>query len=215
MGAISPTAFRYLVKTIREALPDPVKLGIHCHNDYGLALANVCAALEAGAEFFDGVVNGLGERAGNTALDELVLSLEHLYDRRTGIRMERFGELARLVEDMSGNPIPPTKPIVGGNAFAHQLDNHIRGVAVDPALYEPYPPELVGNTRRFPLGRLSGEHAVRLKLRTLGLPEDGVDVPALAAEVRRLAEAGRGEVDDATFRRLATSVSHPLASAGD
>ncbi|MFN8535411.1 MAG: homoaconitate hydratase [Dehalococcoidia bacterium] len=203
MGAISPTAFRYLVKTVRDALPDRVMLGVHCHNDYGLALANIVAALEGGADFFDGVVNGMGERAGNVSLDELALVLEHLYDRRTGIDLSRFGDLARLVEEMSGTAIPPNKPVVGENAFAHQLDNHIRGVAITPALYEPYPPELVGNHRRLPLGRLSGEHAVRLKLSSLGYLDDGVDIPALAADVRREAEAVRGEVDDAGFARLA------------
>src|SRR5712692_11288058 len=144
MGAIGPTAFRYMIATIREAVPMRVQIGVHCHNDYGLALAKVVGALEGGADFFDGVVNGLGERAGNTPLDELVLVLEHLYGFDTGIDYRRMTELSRFVEAMSNTAVPASKPVVGSNAFAHQMDNHIRGIAQDPAMYEPYPPELVG-----------------------------------------------------------------------
>lgn len=203
MGAISPTAFRFMVESVRNALPDRVLLGIHTHNDFGLALANVCAGIEAGADFLDGVVNGLGERAGNTSLDELVMVVKHLYGYDIGIDESRLMELARLVEEMSGTPIPSGKPIVGRNAFAHQLDNHIRGVAQDPAVYEPYPPALVGNERRFPLGRLSGPYAVRLKLKTYGLAEDGVDIDGLVRAVRRAAEDRRGDLPDEGFLGLA------------
>lgn len=202
MGAISPTAFRFMVRTIREVLPDRVLVGVHCHNDYGLAMANACAALEAGAQLFDGVVNGLGERAGNICLDELVLTLEHLYGRPTGIDLSRLGELAHLVEEMSGDPIPPMKAVVGRNAFAHQLDNHIRGVLADPAVYEPYSPAIVGNHRRFPLGRLSGPYAVRMKLQLMGITDGNVDVDELVSGVRAAAIRRGGEVSDEEFAAM-------------
>jgi len=206
MGAIHPTAFRFMVQSVREALPERVLLGVHTHNDFGLALANVCAGLEAGADFLDGVVNGLGERAGNTSLDELVMVTKHLYGYDVDVDEGRLVELARLVEEMSGRPIPSGKPVVGSNAFAHQLDNHIRGVSLDPAVYEPYPPALVGNERRFPLGRLSGPYAVRLKLRTYGVPEDGLDIDALGRQVRRLAEERKGDLGDDEFLALVRHV---------
>lgn len=202
MGAISPTAFRFMIRSIREAVPARVLVGVHCHNDFGLAMANICAALEGGADLFDGVVNALGERAGNTALDELVLTLEHLYGRPTGIDVSRFAEVSRLVEEMSGEAVPAMKAVVGRNAFAHQLDNHIRGIQADPAVYEPYPPELVGNRRRFPLGRMSGPYAVRMKLGVLGVPEAGVDVHELVGAVRKAAQERRGEVTDEEFATL-------------
>lgn len=198
MGACGPAGFRAMVKTVVEAVEVPV--GVHVHNDFGLAMANVCAALEGGAHWIDCVVNGLGERAGNVSFDEVALTLELIYEYSTGIDLSRLTELAHLVEEMSNVRLPPTKPIVGSSAFAHQLDNHIRGVLKDPAVYEPYSPDVVGNERSFPLGRLSGKYAVSMKLKELGVAEDSIDVEELVAWTRMQAARQGGHLDDEDFR---------------
>lgn len=197
MGACGPAGFRAMVEAVVEAVDVPV--GVHVHNDFGLAMANVCAAVEAGAHWVDCVVNGLGERSGNVSLDEVAMTLQYIYDLDTGIDVGRLTELARLVEKMAKVSLPQSKPVVGENAFAHQLDNHIRGVLTDPAVYEPFPPELVGNRRRFPLGRLSGKHAVTMKLRESGVETEELDVDELVRWTRNQAERLGGSLSDAAF----------------
>lgn len=204
MGAISPTAWKYMIEQVRRVVTIP--LGIHCHNDYGLAMANVCAALEAGVDWVDVVVNGLGERCGNPAMDEVVLTLEHLYGKATGVKIDKLYGLAHAMVEITGVPIPPAKPVAGENAFAHQLDTHVMGVLKNPAVYEPYPPELVGNRRRFPIGRLSGENAVRMKLGELHIDEASVDLKELISAVRRAAEARKGNLSDEEFHALLRQV---------
>lgn len=194
VGGIGPTAFRYLVREIKKVISIP--LGVHVHNDFGLAMANVVAAVEAGADFVDVSVNGLGDRAGNASLDEVAMTLRYIYGMGLPIRPSRLMGLAREVADMTRIPIPPSKPIVGENCFSHQLDLHVMSVMKWPHMYEPFPPELVGGMRRFPLGRMSGPHAVRWHLRSLGISEDEVDMDRLVAAVRRLAEERKRPVTD-------------------
>ncbi|HEX7003649.1 MAG TPA: hypothetical protein VF168_05650 [Trueperaceae bacterium] len=208
MGACGPTGFRAMVEAVVGAVDVPV--GVHVHNDFGLAMANVCASVEAGAHWVDCVVNGLGERSGNVSLDEVAMTLEHIYDFDTGIHLGRLTELARQVERMAQVPLAKSKPVVGENAFAHQLDNHIRGVLADPAVYEPFPPELVGNQRRFPLGRLSGKYAVTMKLREFGVDPEALDIEELVDWTRSQAERQGGSLSDDAFR---TRVEEMTSSA--
>jgi len=210
MGACGPTGFRAMVKTVTEAVDVPV--GVHVHNDFGLGMANVCAALEGGAHWVDCVVNGLGERAGNVSLDEVAMTLELIYEYSTGIDLARLTELARVVEDMSNLRLPSSKPIVGSSAFAHQLDNHIRGVLQDPAAYEPFSPDLVGNQRKFPLGRLSGKYAVSMKLREFGVAEDTIDVEELVGWTRTQAARQGGQLSDEHFRQRVEQMQTPKSS---
>lgn len=204
MGACGPTGFRALIKAVKDAITIPV--GVHVHNDFGLGMANVCAAIEGGADWIDCVVNGLGERAGNVSLDEVAMTLELIYGLATGIDVSRLTELANTVEKMSNVPLSQSKPIVGPNAFAHQLDNHIRGVQKDPTVYEPFPPGLVGNSRKLPLGRLSGKYAVSFKLTELGIDPESVDVEELVAWIRTTAAANGGQLSDTEFERRATQM---------
>lgn len=212
IGAIGPTAFRFLVREIKKVAAVP--LGIHVHNDFGLAMANVCAALEAGVEFIDVSVNGMGDRAGNPSLDEVVMTLKYVYGQDIPVKTERLMELSQVVAEMTHIPVPPAKPVVGANCFSHQLDLHVMGVLKRPYMYEPYPPELVGGTRRFPLGRMSGPNSVRWHLQALGIQYDELELPPLVEAVRRLAEEHKRAVTDDELLQLVEDVGEPR-SAGN
>ncbi len=175
VGVMTPAAMRWFVGEVRKRIPT-VQLGVHCHNDFGMGVANTLAALEAGAEVPHTTVNGIGERAGNTALEETVVALEALYRHPTGIRVDRLPELSALVEELSGIPIPITKPIVGYNAFRHESGIHVDGVLKHTLTYEPIQPEMVGRKRSFIYGKHTGAAVVRhrLLIRGITLPEEKV-----------------------------------------
>ncbi len=173
VGVMTPLTFRwYLEEFVRRVRPR--ELSVHCHNDFGMATANTLTAVELGVVAPHVCVNGLGERAGNASLEELVLALETLYGYRTGIRTERLYELSRLVEECSGIPLPPNKALVGYNAFSHEAGIHAHGILAHTLTYEPLQPESVGRRRAMILGKHSGRAAVLEKLKERGLeaPED-------------------------------------------
>jgi isopropylmalate/homocitrate/citramalate synthase len=195
VGALHPRATAFLVRRAIAVAGVPVQ--VHFHDDFGLALANTLAAAEAGASILDGTVIGVGERAGNAAIEELAASLAVLYGISTGAKLERMTGLAALVASVSRVAIPPHKAIVGSHAFAHKLDAHVMGVALGPAAYESVPPEAFGNRRHIGLGRLSGRNGVRARLGQMGLSiDDDALVDALVAEVRTTAEGQSEPVGD-------------------
>ncbi|HLN51990.1 MAG: LeuA family protein [Thermoplasmata archaeon] len=168
VGVMTPLTFRwYLAEFIRRVRP--ADLSVHCHDDFGLATANTLTALECGACAPHVCVNGLGERAGNAALEEVVLCLEGLYGYRTGIRTEGLYELSRLVEELSGVPIPPNKAWVGYNAFSHEAGIHTHGILAHTLTYEPIQPAVVGRRRQMILGKHTGKAALVEKLKERGL----------------------------------------------
>jgi 2-isopropylmalate synthase len=204
VGAARPEAMRLLVAELVACAGVPVR--VHCHNDYGLALANSLVAVEAGASIIDVAVNGLGERSGNAALDELVVALEILYDIRTGIRIDRLYELSHYVEKMTDVPLPFNKPLVGNNAFAHKLDMHAMRVIEYPPLYETINPSLVGNRRVFPLGEHSGPFTIKLKLTDLGLSASDAQIEEIVARVADVLSKKEAPLTDAEFAQLAEEV---------
>jgi len=201
VGAALPAAVRHMVKAVRDAVTAPVH--IHCHDDYGLALANTLAGIEAGASLADASVNGLGERAGNCALDELAVALEVLYGIPTGIRLPALTSLSRDVAARVGVPLSLHKALVGEMAFAHRLDVHLEGLRVYPPLFETMPPETVGNRRQVVLGPRAGPALVEARLRELGVTVERAKLPALVARIREEARSRGAPLDDATVLRLA------------
>lgn len=199
-GNMSPGAMKYLVGEITQKTKVPLQ--VHCHNDFGLALANTLAAVEAGASIVDASVNGYGERAGNTALDELVVALRVFYDMDLGIQLHRLTELSQFVEKLSGVPLSPSKPLVGQNAFAHKLDAHVMGVLQNPIVYETISPELVGNVRQIPLGKYSGPFAIRKKAEKLGLAIKEEDIESIREEIIESAVKSGSSVSDQIFREI-------------
>jgi isopropylmalate/homocitrate/citramalate synthase len=202
VGVLDPASTAALVRSARAAVRLPV--AVHLHDDLGLATANTLAALEAGARAAAVTVNGLGERAGNASLEEVAVALEVLYGLDTGLDLSVLSELSSLVARLSGVPVPPTKAVVGANAFAHGSGIHVAAVLEEPSTYEPYPPELVGARRRLVFGKHSGRRAVEHLLRGASLPCDGAavagvlaalkgsEMPLSVEEVLRLARGARG-----------------------
>lgn len=142
VGTISPIGMRYLVTEIRKA--SSISLATHCHDDFGLAVANGLAAIECGAEVVDVCVNGMGKRAGNLSLEEIALALTIFHDKELGIKLERLYELSRAVAKMTKVPVYDAKPIVGANAFDFEVDAQLRG-AVGHVQHGSVDPTIVGH----------------------------------------------------------------------
>ena len=156
VGILDPFTTHAKVKQLVASLTIPVEM--HTHNDFGLATANALAGTKAGALSVNTTVNGLGERAGNAALEEVVMALKHLYHPDLGIDTRRLLEISQLVASASGHPVPPWKAIVGENTFAHESGIHAHRVLQNPQTYEPFAPEEVGRERRLVVGKHSGRH---------------------------------------------------------
>jgi len=211
LGCIHPTAMRFLVRQVREALPPGTPIEVHCHNDHGLGLANSLAALEEGASVISSVVNGLGERAGVTPTEEVILALHNLYGY-TNFRTEHLYELCKLVESKSNVKIPPMKPVAGSNIFAHVSGIHQHAVMVNPMTYEPYPPELVGQRRRLVIGKLSGRHAIKAKLEELGIKVGDEVVAKITEAVKAVSEERKSALSDEEFVSLVEKVLKECSS---
>ena len=168
VGIMTPLTFRWYLTEFKRRV-HPKDLSVHCHNDFGLAAANTLTAIECGARAPHVCVNGLGERAGNASLEEVVLEVEALYGIRTGIRTEKMTELSRLVEELSGIPVGANKALVGYNAFSHEAGIHTHGILAHTLTYEPLQPEVVGARRQMILGKHTGKAAVVEKLKERGI----------------------------------------------
>jgi len=203
VGTISPPAMEYLVKELMTVTKVPIS--IHCHDDFGLAVANSIAAVRQGAQQVHVTVNGLGERAGNAALEEAVLSLMAFFDIETSVDTRKIGPTSKLVSRITGYPIPPNKAIIGNNAFAHESGIHVHGVLGDPSTYEAFGPELVGVQRNIVIGKHTGAHSVKEKLGEYGIDLSDEQVAQIVEKVKKLADSGK-DVDDAELVALASHI---------
>lgn len=185
VGVLDPLTTYNRVRQLVSHLAIPVEM--HTHNDLGLATANALAGIQAGATSVNTTVNGLGERAGNAALEEVVMALKRIYDIQIGIDTRQLLELSRLVAKASNCPVPPWKAIVGENVFAHESGIHAHGILQNPVTYEPFAPEDVGWEHRFVVGKHSGRHLVLAVLQQQGIVLSSEEVQALLEAVRRQA----------------------------
>jgi D-citramalate synthase len=177
---------------------------VHTHDDLGLAMTNVYAGLRAGADMVHGTVNGIGERAGNVALEEVAIALSHRYGVET-CRLDQLYDLAQVVSRATGVPLPPNKAVVGENAFTHESGIHTDGTLKDDAMYEPYPPETVGRERRLVLGKHAGRAGVRAALDEHGVDVTENELAAVVERVKRLGDRGK-RVTDADLLAIAEDV---------
>jgi homocitrate synthase NifV len=182
VGVLDPLATYDKVHRLVNHLAIPVEM--HTHNDLGLATANALAGIRAGARSVNTTVNGLGERAGNAALEEVVMAMKRIYNTPVGIDTKRLLELSRLVAKASNCPVPPWKAIVGENAFAHESGIHAHGVLQNPVTYEPFDPEDVGWERRLVVGKHSGRHLVLSVLQQQGIVLNSDEIQSLLEAVR-------------------------------
>jgi isopropylmalate/homocitrate/citramalate synthase len=206
LGIATPEAAAYLVNEVAERLDYEVPVHWHGHDDFGLATAAAVAAVQAGATWVQGTVNGMGERAGNADLVEVALALEALYGIPTRLRLEHARELAQVVQRLSGTPLPPWKAATGDNLFIRE-SGAVAAQFHDPPAIEPYASELVGATRGIVLGKKSGLDSIRIKAHELGLDVLDDDLPALLESVKAAGTKKRGLVSDAEFRALVETAS--------
>lgn len=194
VGYAQPDEFAALIRYLLSNVPGMEKsvLGVHCHNDLGLAVANTLAALRAGARHAEVTLVGLGERAGNAALEEVVMALqvrEDTYQLRCGVHPEQIFPSCRLLSMILGRPIPSTKAIVGENAFAHESGIHQDGVLKHRATYEIMTPASIGRTAsELVIGKHSGRAAVRSRLMALGYSLTEVELETVVDAVKELAD---------------------------
>jgi len=201
LGIATPEAAAFLVTEIAERLDYEIPVHWHGHDDFGLATAAAVAAVQAGATWVQGTVNGMGERAGNADLVEVALVLEALYGIPTRLRHEQARELSQLVQRLSGTPLAPWKPVTGDNLFTRE-SGAVAAQFHDPPAIEPYASELVGATRGLVLGKKSGLDSIRIKLAELGLETPAEQHAELLELVKKAGTRKRGLVTDAEFRRL-------------
>ncbi|MFB6164262.1 MAG: LeuA family protein [Haloarculaceae archaeon] len=183
-GVATPRRFYDMVGNVVDAIDAHVD--VHTHDDFGLAAANALSGYEAGARQAQVSVNGIGERAGNAAYEEVVMALESLYDVETGIDTTQITELSRLVEEKSDIPVPANKPVVGRNAFSHESGIHAAGVIENSDTFEPgvMTPEMVGAERELVLGKHTGAHSVRERLRDAGYAPTEEEVREVTRRVK-------------------------------
>lgn len=199
VGAITPQGMTYLLNELRKDVT--VDIALHCHNDFGMAVSNSIAGLLAGANAVSTTVNGIGERAGNASLEELIMSLKILYGKDLGFKTKYIKELSKLVSKASELEIPYNKPVVGKNVFRHESGIHVDAVIEEPLTYEPYIPELVGQKRQLVLGKHSGCRAVKAKLEGCGFEVSDDELIEIVAKVKQMREEGT-YINDEIFKEI-------------
>ncbi|MCL4324455.1 MAG: homoaconitate hydratase [Candidatus Thermoplasmatota archaeon] len=208
VGVMTPLTFRWFLREF-SARVHPKDWSVHCHNDFGMATANTLAALEEGVNAPHVCVNGLGERAGNTSLEEVVMSLESLYGIKTGIKTHELYALSQLVEKYSGIPLPPNKALVGYNAFSHEAGIHTHGVLRNSLTYEPLQPEILGRQRRFILGKHTGRAAIQEKLKENGAHATDEQINHLVDLVKRKGEQAGKDVNQELLKTYKSQFEQP------
>ncbi len=205
VGVMHPAAMKELISRLREEVDVPYD--VHTHDDFGLAVANALAGIEGGAVQAQVSVNGIGERAGNASIEELVMSLESIYGVDTGIETRKIYELSKLVERLSDVPLPGNKPIVGDNAFSHESGIHAAGVIEDSSTFEPgiMTPDMVGHRRKLVIGKHTGTHSVRQALEDAGYEPTDEEVRTITRRVKDIGSSGK-KVTDADLFAVADSV---------
>ncbi len=212
VGTATPLSVFYVTRLFLDMFKEKgthrPQLGVHLHDDFGLATANALAAVAAGADYIDLSVNGLGERSGNPDLTQVVMALEALCDIRTGIKLEKLMKVAKYIEKISGIPIPSNKPLIGSLTFADESDAHVLASFNDPFAYQGILASSIGNERKLVLGKKNGLDAMAIKMKQLGLGEGSEELrKAVLAVVKKESAKYRGEImSDERFAEIVTSL---------
>jgi len=201
LGILDPFIMFEKIRTLREAVPE-LPIEVHTHNDLGMATANAIAGIRAGARFVNTTVNGLGERAGNAALEEVVMALKLACGINPGIETHRFHEISRFVGTASGRPVPDWKPVVGKKVFSHESGVHADGVIKNPQNYEGFDPAEVGLSRYLVLGKHSGTSSLLARFNELGIALSKEEASRLLERVREKSQEVRRPLKDRELRRL-------------
>jgi len=197
VGYAVPEEYGAMFTKVRECLGDPdgITLSAHCHDDLGLAVANSLAAVRAGVRQIECTINGIGERAGNASLEEVVVALavrKESFGVTTGIRLDQLFPASRLLTEITGAQVAPNKAVVGANAFAHEAGIHQDGIIKNPLTYEIISPQTVGvPNRSLVVGKHSGRHALRMTLKDLGFEASDTELAEVYRRVTTLADESK------------------------
>ena len=197
VGYAVPEEYGAMFSKVRESLGDPdgITLSAHCHDDLGLAVANSLAAVRAGVRQIECTINGIGERAGNASLEEVVVALavrKENFGVTTGIRLDQLFPASRLLTEITGAQVAPNKAVVGANAFAHEAGIHQDGIIKNPLTYEIISPQTVGvPNRSLVVGKHSGRHALRMTLKDLGYEASDTELAEIYRRVTTLADQAK------------------------
>ncbi|GER81589.1 hypothetical protein KTAU_02270 [Thermogemmatispora aurantia] len=217
VGYVMPHEYEMLFRYLRERVPgmEDVVLSAHCHDDLGLATANTLAAIRGGARQVEVTINGIGERAGNTAMEEVVMALRtrpDVFQADTRINAREFVAASQLVSRLTGIPVQPNKAIVGQNAFAHEAGIHQDGVLKNRLTYEIMTPQSVGwDDTRLVLGKHSGRHGLDARLRQLGYRLNAEQLKKAYARFIALADEKKYVTDDDLIYIVESSLETPSA----
>ena len=205
VGVMVPSAMHRQVKDIAAEITIPID--VHCHNDFGLAVANSLMAVEAGASQVQVTINGKGERAGKDAHSQIVIRLVAMYGAKTNIRTEYLVETSKMIENYTGIRLPPNTPVVGQNAFSHESGIHSQGVLEKSDTFEPgiMTPEMVGHRRRIVLGKHTGKHAVKQSLESAGIISNDKQLDEIVSRIKEIADKGK-QITDADLYAVASAV---------
>jgi isopropylmalate/citramalate/homocitrate synthase-like protein len=209
VGIMLPRTMGKLIEDLTKAVKTPIS--VHCHDDFGMAVANSLAAVEAGATQVHSTINGLGERAGNASLEEIVMALHMLYKLKTNVNTRLLYSTSRMVSALTGLQVQANKAIVGENAFAHESGIHTRGVTVKPLTFEPIKPETVGRTRKLVAGKLAGTRGIKAELGEIGIHPSDEQLKEIVQRVKDLGDKGK-MVTDADLLALASAVMGEVIS---
>ncbi len=197
VGYAVPEEYGAMFRRVREVLGDPagITMSAHCHDDLGLAVANSLAAVRAGVRQIECTINGIGERAGNASLEEVVVALavrKESFGVTTGVKLEELFRSSRMLTEITGAQVAPNKAVVGANAFAHEAGIHQDGIIKNPLTYEIISPETVGvPSRSLVLGKHSGRNALRVSLRDLGYEPSEAELAEVYGRVTALADRAK------------------------
>ena len=203
VGILSPDSSYDFFTKLTSIIKVPV--GVHCHNDFGMAVANTIAGLGAGAQVAHGTINGLGERAGNAAIEEIVVTLHTLYKKQLSVKTELLYDTSQLVSQLTGVYTQPNKAVVGENAFKHESGIHTQGMLANASTYEPFSPALVGRTRHITQGKHSGSHAIKADLASMGIIPAEEQFQKIFQHIKDLGDKGKN-VLNADVLAIAESV---------
>jgi isopropylmalate/homocitrate/citramalate synthase len=201
IGACGPEAVEFLMRSVRDWIGEGVPLHFHGHNDFGMATACAVAAVRGGAEWIQGTINGMGERAGNADIGEVAMALTGLYGVPVKLDLTKIREVSGLVRRAAGHELEPWKPVVGENLFMRE-SGAVASQFHIPEAIEPFSAELVGATRAIVLGKKSGIDSIAIKARELGISLSVEEQQAALAAVKRAGTEKRGLVTDNEFRAI-------------
>jgi D-citramalate synthase len=215
LGVLDPFKIKTMVEDVRAGIPTEMGIGVHCHDDLGMATANTLAAVGAGADFPAVTVNGIGERAGNAPLHEVGLSIEKILQRTSGLDHSRLYELSRLVEKCSGIFIPPHAPIVGLNAFRHESGIHVDGLLKDSRTYTGLAPEEVNRSSTIVLGKHSGIRSIEHLLQQKGIEADPALMMRILERVKIYKEVDEKKENQRMFEEIEQFYARTLSFPED